>query len=226
MNPFNRLTELFAEFPGIGPRQARRFAYFLLAKNEGFSKELASLVEEVRKSMKTCSSCFRYFQAPPRRMAAQANTSDDEWNNAFTASKEESLCSICRDQNRDHSSLMIVARDNDLDTIEKSRTYNGYYFVLGGTVPILEDEPEARVRSRELSKRAGERCGQGLKEIIVSLSLNPEGENTEQYIRNILKPLVETHQLKISTLGRGLSTGTEIEYSDKETLKNALANRQ
>jgi recombination protein RecR len=66
----------------------------------------------------------------------------------------------------------------------------------------------------------------GLKEIILATSVNPEGEHTASYIAGLLKPLVGAHGFRVSTLGRGLSTGTELEYSDSETLKSALQNRR
>ena len=66
----------------------------------------------------------------------------------------------------------------------------------------------------------------GLAEIIMALNYNPEGENTLTYLSQILKPIAEKNNIKISTLGRGLSTGTELEYSDSDTIKNALKNRQ
>ena len=90
----------------------------------------------------------------------------------------------------------------------------------------IRKNPEIKVRSKELLDLVEKRAKQdGLKEIIMAMSLNPEGENTEEYIISLLSPLATHHNIKISTLGRGLSTGTELEYSDSETLKNALKNR-
>ncbi|MEK9185117.1 MAG: toprim domain-containing protein, partial [Patescibacteria group bacterium] len=119
----------------------------------------------------------------------------------------------------------IVSRDVDLEIIEKSHSFNGKYFVLGGTVPILDKNPETRIRSRELLKRIEVLDGT-LKEIILALNANSEGENTTDYLKSILSPVVTKHSIKISILGRGLSTGTELEYSDSDTIKNALKNRQ
>ena len=122
---------------------------------------------------------------------------------------------------------MIVSHDVDLEHIEKSSVYKGTYFVLGGVVPILAPKPEERIRSRELIKLIKARAEKGeLKEIILAMNITPEGENTEQYLTKTLSPIAEQYSMKISHLGRGISTGTEIEYSDKETLKNALQNRK
>lgn len=126
---------------------------------------------------------------------------------------------------------MIVSRDIDLQAMEKSRAYEGLYFVLGGTVPILDDAPQRRIRQTELEETVTSRSndiagGSPLKEIIVATSVNPEGEHTALYIGTLLKPIAEGKNIKITTLGRGLSTGTEIEYSDADTIKSALENRK
>jgi len=65
-----------------------------------------------------------------------------------------------------------------------------------------------------------------LKEIILAFSLSPQGDHTDFYIRSQIKGVTDNLNIKISSLGRGLSTGTELEYSDNDTLKNALKNRQ
>lgn len=206
MDPINKLIELFSEFPGIGPRQAKRFVYYLLRHNNGFLNELSSNISDLKKSIGTCSICFQYF----------------EKKNA-----QQTLCQICADSHRNLSELMIVSHDVDLEHIEKSGVYKGGYFILGGIVPILEPRPEERTRSRELLALVKSRAEKGvLKEIIIAMNITPEGENTEQYLTKLLEPITSQHGIKISHLGRGISTGTEIEYSDKETLKNALQNRK
>jgi recombination protein RecR len=218
MDPVSKLIELFSEFPGIGPRQARRFAYFILTRNNGFLDDFIRNITAAKKSLRVCPSCQRFFTS--------TNTSSN-------ASK---ICSICSDEGRDHASLMIVARDSDLEAIEKSGVYNGLYFVLGGIVPILEKEPEKRVRLAELKKRVQkmqEEMEKGRKEeknatsfeIILSMSVTPDGEHTAEVVKVFLEKNIDTSKLKITVLGKGLSTGTELEYSDTETLKNALKNR-
>lgn len=205
MNSFSKLVELFSEFPGIGSRQAKRFVYFLLHKPSVFNDELIKSIENLKKEIKKCNSCFRVFSE------SGGNTP---------------LCSICRNQHRDQSILAVVSNDSDLDNIEKSGSYNGLYFVLGGILPILEKDPDKKVRSKEFLKLIEAKLESGeLKEIILAMSLNSEGENTADYMRNLLSPYAKKLVFKISNLGRGLSTGTELEYSDTETLKNALKNR-
>ena len=206
MNAIQKLTEIFSHFPGIGPRQARRFVYYLLTRSSGTIEELAKNLLELKNGITQCAECRRFFQARHNK----AN-----------------LCDICADSNRDKSLLMIVQRDIDLESVEKSGTFNGTYFVLGGSVPILEKEPEKRIRIQELQGKM-ERGKEEIKEIILGVNANPEGENTGDYVRKLIEDTLQqaqSPQIRISNLGKGLSTGTELEYTDPETLKNALKNR-
>ncbi|MDO8591188.1 MAG: toprim domain-containing protein [bacterium] len=204
MNAIDKLTEYFRTLPGIGPRQAKRFVYFLLTREKEFLTEFSNLLSAIKKEIRVCDNCQRFF------------------NGASTVP----LCKICNDKNRDPTEIMIVEKDIDLENIEKSHAYNGYYFVLGGTVPILEKEPETKVRSREcLAYVKRLLADKKLKEIILAFAVNAEGESTSDYLHNLFKPLIEEKGLKISALGRGLSTGSEVEYTDSETIKNALKNR-
>jgi recombination protein RecR len=205
MNSIQKLTEYFADFPGIGPRQAKRFVYYLLTRSQSHIDEIARVMSTLKSQVRICESCYRFFQSE------NANTK---------------LCDICSNQNRDHSLLVIVSRDVDLENIERAHVHNGLYFVLGGSVPILDKNPEERIRTRELMQAVKSRAEKNvLKEIILALNATPEGENTSDYLESILREQTSQHAIKISHLGRGISTGTELEYSDSETIKNALKNR-
>lgn len=120
--------------------------------------------------------------------------------------------------------LAIVSRDVDLENIEKAHFYNGLYFVLGGTLPILEKNPEKRIRVNEMLELIKSR--KEIKEIILAMNATADGENTSDYIESTLKSIMTERNIKLTHLGRGISTGTELEYSDPETIKNALKNRQ
>ena len=204
MNSIERLTRIFADFPGIGPKQARRFVYFLITRNPSYIDEFKKEISELRGEIETCVDCKKYF---------------------IKNAGLKKLCNICADTTRDGSSLMIVSRDIDLENIEKSRFFNGKYFVLGGLVPILDKNPEQRIRINDMISLVSRNTDKGLKEIIVGLDANSEGEYTAEIIKKTLSPLAEKYNIKISELGRGLSTGTELEYSDPDTIKNALKNR-
>jgi recombination protein RecR len=218
MNSIDKLIRIFSEFPGIGPRQARRFVYYLLTRANGTLEDLSKNISDLKNDVILCADCKRFFEK--KHKAAE-------------------VCDICASQTRDRSLLMIVQRDIDLESIEKNGGFNGVYFVLGGSVPILEKEPEKRIRIKELREFIEKRLsppnpplnlrgGQGerdipLKEIILGVNWNPEGENTANFVERFLRPFVG--KIKISHLGKGLSMGAELEYTDPDTLKNALKNR-
>lgn len=119
---------------------------------------------------------------------------------------------------------MIVPRDADLDQMEKSGSFKGYYFVLGGSLPILEKEPEKRIRIKELRSLLDKRSSD-IHEIILAMNANAEGENTSDFLKQQIRQGGPLASIAISELGRGLSTGAELEYADPETLKNALLHR-
>src|SRR6187399_567104 len=102
MNSIDKLIKIFSEFPGIGPKQARRFVYFLISRNQSYIDELVQEISELRAGVATCADCKRYFLA----------RHDDQ-----------NLCSVCSDKTRDTSILMIVSRDIDLENVEKSHTF-------------------------------------------------------------------------------------------------------
>jgi recombination protein RecR len=128
MDPAQKLIKIFSEFPGIGPKQAKRFVYFLLTRQKGYVEEISKLFFDLKKQMKICSECFRYFNSD----------------------KEEKVCRICTNKNRDISTLLVVSRDVDFENVERSGGYTGRYFIIGGTIPILDKEPERKIRIKEL----------------------------------------------------------------------------
>lgn len=216
MNSIEKLIQIFSNFPGIGPRQARRFVYYLLTRANGTLNELAENIKDLKNDVVICDDCHRFFELQhknPKDKGAPCT------------------CKICSDQSRDHSTLMIVQRDVDLESVEKNGGFNGIYFVLGGSVPILEKEPEKRIRIKELKSFVENKLNPtsqsfaGLKEIILGVNWNPEGENTGDFVSKSLKLIIEKNKIKITHLGKGLSMGTELEYADQDTLKNALRNR-
>lgn len=195
---------MFSEFPGIGPKQAKRFVYFLITRKNNFVEEFKKEISELRSDIESCAECKRYF---------------------IKDGKNKKSCNICSDTSRNQNTLMIVSRDIDLENIEKGHSFDGKYFVLGGLIPILDKNPEQRIRLNELISTINKKAEVGLKEIIIGLDANSEGEYTADIIKKSLFPICEKSSIKISELGRGLSTGTELEYSDSETIKNALKNR-
>lgn len=203
MNIIDELTEIFKRFPGVGPRQAERFVFFLLRQPKSSLEKIARLIPSLSNQVHVCQMCKSFF----------------------VSESKKTLCKICNNPNRDKSILMIIGQDVDIRSIEKT-DYNGVYFVLGGLIPILEKKPESKIRLLELQKILQIRQSEKqLKEIIIALNANPEGENTTNIIKKNIEKYTSENKIKISILGRGLSTGTELEYSDAETIKNALKNR-
>lgn len=202
MDAIERLAALFEKFPGIGPRQAGRFVHYLLRSSPGLRKELADSIAALQGNVKQCNECRRFHDG------------------------RTALCGRCSSSNRDRTLLVIVATDADADAIERSHTYQGTYFILGGTI-ALGNEKNPRIREVDLVKCVEKRSAE-LREIILAFPANVEGDTTASYVRDLMAPPLNvglTKSYTISTLGRGLSTGAELEYADPDTIKNALKNR-
>lgn len=192
------LSRAFERFPGIGPRQAKRFVYHLLAAPASDRARLADLLINLGQDIRQCMSCMR-----------------------FSPTNQAGLCNYCADPHRDDSLLMVVEKDQDLQAVERANAYKGRYFVLGG---VLTLSGKGQIRDRDLVRVVEERAAHGLSEIVLALSATSEGEHTADRVRDLLAPLRSS--IRLSKLGRGLATGSELEYSDAETLSGALQNRK
>jgi len=202
MNDIEKLAEYFIKFPGIGRRQAKRFVYFLLKQDVNFRREISNTILKLGENTEQCGSCFRYF---PKNGSSE--------------------CAICKNIERDASKLLVLEKDSDLETVHSSGIYDGMYFILGGLIPITKKGGQEYIRTQKLISKIVEKIEAGeLKEVILGLSVNPDGEHTRILLQNEIERATEG-SVSVSILGRGLSTGTELEYSDTETLKNALETR-
>ncbi|MBU6321144.1 MAG: toprim domain-containing protein [Patescibacteria group bacterium] len=199
-NAIDDLASAFAKLPGIGPRQARRFVYHLLAAPASERAALAKAVGELGAAVRQCPECLRF-----------ANGSGP-------------VCNYCADRSRDDAELMLVEKDQDLAAVERAGTWRGRYFVLGG---VLTLSGKGAIREKELLKRIEKGLADSgqtaLKEVVLALSATSEGEHTADRVRELLSPYRD--RIRVSALGRGLSTGSELEYSDAETVRAALRNR-
>lgn len=200
VDPIERLARLFEKFPGIGQRQAGRFVQYLLRSSPALRREMIESLQQLGGSVHQCPACMRYHAGADQR------------------------CALCTNPERDDSHLAIVASDSDLLALERSGTYRGRYFVLGGTIS-LASEKLAGLRVRELMAAVPERIERGLSEIILAFPANPEGDATAVRIKEELIAL-PYKEVRITALGRGLSTGSELEYADPETIKSALESRR
>lgn len=194
----DELARAFSKFPGIGPRQGKRFVFHLLASPASERTRLSELINALGANVHQCPDCLRFF-------------------NGTSAT----VCNYCTDPRRDDSVLMLVEKDQDLAAVERAGTYKGRYFVLGG---VLTLSGKGAIREKELLRAIDKRLKGGLKEVVLALSATSEGEHTADHVRQLLTPFRD--HIKLSTLGRGLATGSELEYSDAETLRAALSNRK
>lgn len=198
MDKIDDLSSAFARLPGIGPRQGKRFVYYLLSATASERARFAELIKSLDENVHKCSECMRYF-------------------NETGAGQ----CDYCTVSSRDNAILMLVEKDQDLSAVERAGTYKGRYFVLGGVLTLTG---RGSVREKDLIKIVEQRIKKGLREIVLALSATSEGEHTADHVRLLLSKYRD--KIKISTLGRGLATGSELEYSDAETLRAALASRK
>ena len=200
MDTIERLTSLFQKFPGIGPRQAQRFVQYLLRSSPSARRELVETLQALGGSVRQCPLCMRF------------------------SSSDAKLCNMCSNPQRDSKFLMVVASDADIAAMERGGSYRGFYFVLGGTVSLVSEKTN-NLRIKQLLESVAGRVEKGLKEIILAFPANPEGDATAIQVREKMMEIVSP-SLTITALGRGLSTGSELEYADPETIKSALESRR
>lgn len=204
--PIQKLIDIFIRFPGIGPKQAARFAFFLLKRGENEIENLSNAVKNLKNEVRFCSQCFRSMEK-----------------------KNTDLCGICSDKKRDQNIIMVVEKESDLFNMEKTGGFNGVYHLLGGVILPLDPDSSKNLHLKDLFEKVKSLLDPGDKNVEVVLATNPttDGDTTALYIDRILEPLKNRYSnLKISRLGRGLSLGSELEYADEATIKHALTNRK
>ncbi|MDP2930745.1 MAG: recombination mediator RecR, partial [bacterium] len=188
------------------PKSAARIVFYLLKRPRIEIDNLIGAFSELKKSVKICFFCQNPFE--PARGG-------------------ELLCKICSNPKRDITKLCIVEKEADLDLLEKTRKYQGLYFILGGFLTPLRRKETEKLIVENLLKRIKSPnhfglAGANFQEIILAISYTTEGEASALYLERVLKPF----NLKITRLGQGLPIGGEIEYADEETLSSALEGRR
>lgn len=205
--PIQNLVAQFLKFPGVGPKQATRFVFYLLREDPAAVQALAEKIRFLQSEVRHCRQCYKTFDA-----GRSGQTPPD-------------LCEICRNPGRRRPELMIVEKEVDLENIERTKKFRGTYHVLGGTVHPLDSDAPSKLHLKELFERVRALADAGAAEVILATNPTAEGDATALYIARILGPL-ERAGVKVSRLGRGLTTGSELEYSDEATIANALENRK
>ena len=192
------LTRYFTTFPGVGPRMASRYAFFLLhqdhQKINDFIKELQNL-----KKVRFCTQCFAPFDP---------------------VDKSDKLCPICKDKNRNHRLLCLVEKESDLYSLEETGTYHGLYFIIGSASQWFERKDSSE-RLKQLLIRI-KKASPPLEEVILAINYTAEGQALHSFLQESLKKF----PLKVTHLRQGLPLGSELGYADPETLKKALQGRE
>lgn len=192
-SPIQKLIDQFSQLPTVGPKTAERYVLYLLKQPPEKLQEFAQYLAELKEKIITCKTCLSISETDP--------------------------CLICADIKRQSQYLCIVENTADLITIEHTKQYNGYYFVLGGLINVIDGiKPENLNFNLLLAKI---KQSKNIKEIIIALNSTLEGETTSMYLAKLLKPL----NLKITRLAKGLPTGSSLEYADDLTISNALKYR-
>lgn len=188
-NLINRLAKL----PGVGPKSAQRLAFFLLKTKEEDALALAEAIEAARENVQPCTICG-YFSDTP-------------------------ICRICSDSTRDASLLCVVEEARDVVSLEKTRSFNGYYHVLGGAISPMEGIGPEKLNVASLLERLNK--GE-IKEVVMATNPNVEGEATSLYLARLIRPL----GIKVTRIAHGVPVGGDLEYTDEATLSFAFLGRK
>ena len=160
MQHLDRLVRALRRLPGVGPRQAERFAAYFLRASQGEVEEFITALGEMKASVVLCPQCFAY--------------------------SENDLCDICRDTDRDATKICVVEDPQDIEAIEKTGAYKGLYHVLHGAISPMEGRGAEHVKVRELLARV-QRANPAIDEIIIATDPDSEGETTALYLADLLR---------------------------------------
>ncbi len=190
--PLQIAIEELSKLPGIGKKTAQRLALHLLKTDEQSVNSLVNAVKDLKTKLRLCSRCF--------------NLSVDEF------------CDICKSEKRDKSQICVVEEASDVIAIEKTHEFNGLYHVLGGVLSPLSGVAADDLKVNELFKRFE---NEDIKEVIMALNPDTEGETTTLYLAKLIKPL----GIKITRIARGLPVGGDLEFADEATIGRAVLGR-
>ena len=182
----------FAKLPGIGRKTAMRLVLHLLKQEKSAVESFGNAITTLKREVKYCKVCH--------------NISDTE------------ICRICSNPNRDDSTVCVVESIRDVMAVEATQQYTGLYHVLGGVISPMDGISPSDLEIESLVERV--RKGD-VKEVIVALSPNMEGDTTNFFIFRKLA----SFDVKMSVIARGISIGDELEYADEVTLGRSIVNR-
>jgi len=190
------VIEALSMLPGVGPKTAERYAYYLFRSNEKISKNIADALENLHDGVKSCPITFALISA------------------------SEEISPLYSDPKRDHSTILVVEEPLDIYAIEQIKSYNGTYHVLGGAISPIDGITPDKLHIQELVDRIK---SDQAKEVIIATNPSVEGESTALLLEKMLHE--KYPELKLTRLARGLPLGVDLSYADQITLGAALENR-
>ncbi|HSX30637.1 MAG TPA: recombination mediator RecR [Candidatus Saccharimonadales bacterium] len=191
-----KLIEAFGNLPGVGPRTAERYAYYLVRKDPSKASQIALALSDLHSGIKYCPKTF-----------------------ALIAASQE-VSPLYSDPRRDKRLIAVVAEPLDIVALEKTNGFHGTYHVLGGLVSPIDGIGPEQLHVRELVQRIDD---DAVEEVILATNASVEGESTALYIQQQIGP---DRKVKVTRLARGLPIGVDLEYADQITLSRALEGRQ
>lgn len=190
------LIDALARLPGVGPRTAERYAYFLFRSDEKIARDLESSLENLHSGVKICPKTFALMDA------------------------EDELSPLYSDPARDKTTVLVVEQPLDIIPVEQTHAYSGTYHVLGGAISPIDGITASELHFAELLARVAE---DDVKEVIIATNPSVEGESTALLLEKTLHE--NFPDLKVTRLARGLPLGVDLAYADQITLSAALENR-
>ena len=187
-----RLIQLLARLPGLGPRSARRAALHLVKRREELMEPLAAAIADAHAKIEICGICGNVDTRDP--------------------------CTVCADERRDPSILVVVENVADLWALERSGAIAGRYHVLGGTLSPLDGIGPDDLNLASLISRVR---GAEIKEVVLALNATVDGQTTVHYITDLLRDT----RVKVTRLAYGVPVGGELDYLDEGTLSAAIRAR-
>lgn len=190
------LIDELGHLPGVGPRTAERYAYFLLRRAESGNQQLARAVANLQTGVKTCPVTFALIDS------------------------DEAISPLYTDQARDKTTVAVVEEPLDVIALERTGQFKGTYHVLGGAISPIDGIGPEELHIPELLTRIKQ---DQVRELIIATNASVEGESTALFLQRYLKDHGVT--ITISRLARGLPIGVDLEYADQITLSHALQGR-
>lgn len=188
-----RLIEELKKLPGVGTKSAQRYAFHILRASDEDAASLADAVRGLKASLRLCSICNNVTDVDP--------------------------CAYCASPTRNQRLVCVVEEPTNIDTIERTRSYQGVYHVLHGTLSPLHGVGPEQLRAGTLVSRV--ECGD-VDEVILATSPTLEGEATANWLATALRK----SSVRITRIATGVPAGSDIEYADEVTMARALEGRR